>query len=107
MDATELQNTFSANLKAARIRAHLSQLKLAEQAGLSVGYVCDLENGRRWGTPDTFSRLARALNIRPYELLVPSKDEHNDRQSTSLERFSEDVLSQITTIMQETLCRYQ
>ena len=72
MDSTDLQHVFSTNLKNARNRAHISQLKLAEKADLSVGYICDLENGRRWGTPETFARLANALGIRAYELLLPA-----------------------------------
>lgn len=79
MNSDELQKLFSSNLKNARIRANLSQLKLAEKANLSLGYICDLEGGRRWGTPETFSKLAGALQINPYELLLPhtSNDENN------------------------------
>ena len=72
MNSDELQKLFSSNLKSARIRANLSQLKLAEKANLSLGYICDLEGGRRWGTPETFAKLAKALQINPYELLLPS-----------------------------------
>ena len=72
MDSKELQKTFSDNIKSARNRAGLSQVKLADKANLSVGYICDLESGRRWGTPDTFSKLADALGINPFELLMPS-----------------------------------
>lgn len=62
---------FSTNLKAARNRNRFSQMKLAELADLSVGYICDLESGKRWGTPETFSKLANALKISPFELLIP------------------------------------
>lgn len=71
MNAEQLQELFSSNLKEMRIQANLSQMKLAEKADLSVGYICDLESGRRWGTPETFSKLARALDVNPFELLLP------------------------------------
>lgn len=71
MNAEQLQELFSSNLKEMRIRANLSQMKLAEKADLSVGYICDLESGRRWGTPETFSKLAQALDVNPFELLLP------------------------------------
>lgn len=74
MDSFELQQIFSNNLKNARKRASLSQMRLAEEANLSVSYICDLESGRRWGTPETFSKLAKALKINPYELLLPTED---------------------------------
>ena len=82
MDSIELQEIFSTNLKNARNRANLSQMKLAERANLSVGYICDLESGRRWGTPETFSKLANALDISPFELLLPLSE---DSTETSLE----------------------
>ena len=71
MNAVQLQETFSSNLKELRTRANLTQMKLAEISDLSVGYICDLESGRRWGTPETFSKLAGALGVNPYELLIP------------------------------------
>ena len=76
MNSDELQKLFSTNLKNARNRANLSQLKLAEKANLSLGYICDLESGRRWGTPETFAKLANALEINPYELLLPVSSEN-------------------------------
>lgn len=70
MDSKELQAVFSRNIKDARSRLGLSQLKFAEKADLSVGYVCDLESGRRWGTPETFAKLAAALGVEPFLLLM-------------------------------------
>ena len=52
----------------------MSQLKFAEKADLSVGYICDLESGRRWGTPETFAKLAAALGIEPFRLLMHLPD---------------------------------
>jgi transcriptional regulator with XRE-family HTH domain len=78
MDSVELQEIFSTNLKNARNRANLSQMKLAEKANLSVGYICDLESGRRWGTPETFSKFASALDISPFELLLPLSENSSE-----------------------------
>ena len=59
----------------------MSQMKLAEKADLSVSYVCDIESGRRWGTPETFTRLAKALEVSPFELLIPQS--HNPSAAVS------------------------
>ena len=53
-------------------------MKLAEKADLSVGYIYDLEAGKRWGTPETFAKLSNALGIRAFELLVPGRAEISD-----------------------------
>ena len=91
MNAEQLQELFSSNLKEIRIRANLSQMKLAEKADLSVGYICDLESGRRWGTPETFSKLARALDVNPFELLLPKDLELSASDISFRRNFASDV----------------
>ena len=99
MNAEQLQELFSSNLKEMRIRANLSQMKLAEKADLSVGYICDLESGRRWGTPETFSKLARALDVNPFELLLPKKLE----LSASDISFRRNFASKVNDVMKKNL----
>lgn len=99
MNAEQLQELFSSNLKEMRTRANLSQMKLAEKADLSVGYICDLESGRRWGTPETFSKLAHALDVNPYELLLPK----NMELSASDISFRRNFAAEVNKAMQENL----
>lgn len=40
-------------------------MALAEKADISVGYLCDLESGNKWGTPETIVKLASSLNVEP------------------------------------------
>lgn len=99
MNSDELQKIFSSNLKKARNRENLSQLKLAEKANLSLGYICDLEGGRRWGTPETFSRLATALQINPYELLLP---QNSSNENNNFDEISE-CLAHLSLLLRENL----
>ena len=46
-----------------------TQLHLEFKTGIGQGYLSDLENGRRTGTPETIAKLARALNV-PVEWLA-------------------------------------
>ena len=96
-----MQKLFSTNLKNARNRAHLSQLKLAEKANLSLGYICDLEGGRRWGTPETFAKLANALQINPYELLLPSNPCNNTDSSEISEK--REYLANLNSILRDNI----
>lgn len=63
-------------------------MKLAERADLSVGYICDLEAGRRWGTLETFTKLANAFGVSPFELLIPdtSANEQTYTESAALSK---------------------
>ena len=50
-------------LRATRRWRGISQSDLAEQVGLSQGYLSDLERGRRAGTPETLQALSDVLGI--------------------------------------------
>jgi hypothetical protein len=50
-------------LKAIRKWRDETQMHLEFKTGISQGYLSDLENGRRAGTPETFAKLAQALNV--------------------------------------------
>ena len=51
-------------------------MELAIEADISVGFLCDIESGKKWGTLETMAKLAKALRVKPYQLLVP-EDEKN------------------------------
>jgi transcriptional regulator with XRE-family HTH domain len=73
MDAPRLsiQTTFSRNLRRAREQRGFSQAELAERAELSASHMNDLEQGRKWVSSDSMERLAEALGLEPYMLLLP------------------------------------
>jgi DNA-binding XRE family transcriptional regulator len=55
-------------LKAIRNWRDETQQRLNFKTGISQGYLSDLESGRRAGTPETITKLARALDV-PVEWL--------------------------------------
>jgi DNA-binding XRE family transcriptional regulator len=48
-------------LKAVRLHCNVAQIDLAHKSGIGQGYLSDLENGRRVGTPETLAKIADAL----------------------------------------------
>jgi len=50
-------------LKAIRNWMGETQLHLSFKTGIGQGYLSDLENGRRAGTPETIAKLAQALDV--------------------------------------------
>ncbi|HWE05540.1 MAG TPA: helix-turn-helix transcriptional regulator [Rhizomicrobium sp.] len=54
-------------------RAHrgLTLAQLGERAGLSRGYLSDIENGKRSGTVGTLRSIARALGVDVDDLVAP------------------------------------
>lgn len=52
----------------------ISQAELAERAGISSGYVGEVEMGRKYPSPEILERIAGALEVRPYILLMSDED---------------------------------
>lgn len=56
-----------------RKKARLSQEELANCAGLHRTYIGGIERGERNATMVTISKIAKALQIEPYKLLLKKK----------------------------------
>jgi transcriptional regulator with XRE-family HTH domain len=53
-----------------RKRAGFSQEALAEKAGIHPNYVGRIERGQCSASLETFLKLAKALNVRPYKFFL-------------------------------------
>ena len=66
----DIQALFSKNLKRLRAAASMSQLSLASHAGLTHNFINDIENGKKWVSAKTISKLAIALKAEPYQFFL-------------------------------------
>jgi transcriptional regulator with XRE-family HTH domain len=57
------------NLRAARLKLELSQEQVSERSGVHATEVSRIEAGKRDPRVSTVERLARAVNVRPGQLL--------------------------------------
>lgn len=67
----DLQILLGQNIRTAREKRGFSQQLLAERARLSPGHITDLEQGRKWVSADSLGRIAFALGLEPFMLLLP------------------------------------
>ena len=72
---TKVQELLIVNLKKSRSRRGFSQMKLAETAGLSLGFIGDIEAGKKFPSARTMQKIIDALGIEPYELFIDSEDD--------------------------------
>lgn len=78
----DIVKVFGANLRRYRQQKGLSQERLAEMCGLHRTYISDLERFQRNVSLTNIQKLADALHIRSYELLIEvrgneEKSHHN------------------------------
>jgi transcriptional regulator with XRE-family HTH domain len=69
--SVSIVETFATNLRAVRRARGMSQVDLANTAGLSMRYIGRLERGEKAPTLTTLAAVAAALSVEPAELLAP------------------------------------
>jgi transcriptional regulator with XRE-family HTH domain len=74
-DLEPIRKVLAGNIKKYRKNLGYSQEKLAEKAGLSAQTLNDIEGCRRWVSATTMTKLAKALHVAEYQLLVPEGGE--------------------------------
>lgn len=66
--------TFGTNVRTVRESRGLSQEALADKADLHRTYISDIERFQRNISLDNIQKLANALEVKPYELLMTDED---------------------------------
>jgi transcriptional regulator with XRE-family HTH domain len=77
-NVNDLKRVLSVNIKTARKNLGLTQEKLAAITGLSIPYMTDIERCRTWVSDTTLQKLANALHVKPYQLLVSDDGTENE-----------------------------
>ena len=66
---------FGANVRKYRIARGLTQERFAEKCGLHRTYISSIERFQRNVSLENVQKIAEALDIEPYQLLMNKKDE--------------------------------
>ncbi len=93
------------NIKRIRTEKKLSQEKLAELSNLSSPFISDIENGKKWGSFETLVSIANALEVEPYELLLPPKTNvsYDTKRTQELMKRLRSNFSELVDTMEEFL----
>jgi transcriptional regulator with XRE-family HTH domain len=73
-DLEPIRKILAGNIRRYRKELGYSQEKLAEKANLSAQTLNDIEGCRRWVSSTTITKLAKALHVAEYQLLVSEDD---------------------------------
>ena len=90
------------SLKQFRKDLNLSQLELANIAGLTHNYINDIEHEKKWPSAETISKLAEALQKEPYQLFMPERKWY----LSEADFFREELSESITVMVKEKCDRY-
>ena len=100
IEGVNIRTLFAKNLKRLRGIANLSQVGLANEADLTHNFINDIENGKKWVSPESMAKLASALKAEPYQFFIADSKWNNNGAEmfslylndfeNSLERISEE-----------------
>jgi len=100
MTEAEIRSIFGSNLKRYRNYRKFSQAELAEKLDISIPFLSDVENGRKWFSPVTLVKFASALDIEPYKLFKP-ENAVSPEITTVLTNWSNDIVKAVTHAMED------
>lgn len=105
MTGEEVRRLFGSNLRRLRLQKGLSQLALATQAGMAHNFINDIENGRKWVSPETIAKIVSTLGAEPYQLFL-SEELAKDETEVELLAYKNDLTAALTMAMEEVGARY-
>lgn len=73
MTETEFRTIVRTNIRRYRDYRKWTQAEFAEKLNISVNFLSDIENGKKWISPASIVKFASILNIEPFELFKPAK----------------------------------
>jgi transcriptional regulator with XRE-family HTH domain len=83
----------------------MSQAELAEKLDISIPFLSDIENARKWVSPRTLTKMAQTFGIEAYELLRPEEALPDDAASV-LEKYSLEIYEHFGETLDELRMKY-
>ena len=84
---------------------NLSQLSLATQIEMSPNFINNIEQGKKWLSPETIQKLCDALGIQPYQLFLPEKAEVV-KKDTAIAACCDEIGRETARVIREARSKY-
>lgn len=71
-------------------------MELANQLDMHFTFISDIENGKKWVSPETIAKIASFLQVEPYQFLLPR--EYKPAANPTIQSFSDELEETFRTI---------
>ena len=106
MTETELKMIVRTNIKRYREYRKWTQSQLAEKLEISINFLSDIENGKKWISPASMVKIASAFNIEPFELFKPA-DTPAPAVSAIFSRYNIEIIQAVSESLRQVYDYYQ
>lgn len=101
MEEIEVRKIFAKNLKKLRKQKGLSQLKLSNEMQMAFTFINDIENCKKWVSPETIARFATFFDVPISTFFQDDFDEtmnNKERTNFIIKTISEEVTKTIIEV---------
>ena len=106
MTENQLRTIVSTNIRRFRDYRKWTQAEFAEKLDISVNFLSDIENGKKWISPASMVKFASVLNIEPYELFKPA-DTPAPSVSILLSKYNDEVVKAVSASLKQVYSYFQ
>ena len=103
---TKVQELFIVNLKHARTKKGFTQMKLSEAANLSLGFIGDIESGKKFPSPISIQKIIDSLEVEPFELFIDMNDSQIKCPVSKLHCLHTELVGKIDEEISHTLSKH-
>ena len=106
MTESDLRDIVRANIRRFRDYRKWTQAEFAEKLGISINFLSDVENGKKWISPASMVKFASVLNIEPFELFKPA-DIPDASVSDLLTKYNDEVMEAVSASLKDVFTYYR
>jgi len=100
MTEDEFRAIVRTNIRRYRDYRKWTQAEFAEKLDISINFLSDVENGKRWISPANMVKFASVLDIEPYELFKPA-DSPPPAVSAIFAKYNNDVEKAVSASLRQ------
>lgn len=93
---SEVKKLLGYNLRRIRKLQNLSQIQLAERVNMAFTFISDIENGKKWVSPETIEKFSKALNVEVYQFFLP--EDYNFSFNKTIDSYTQEIFEAIRRI---------
>lgn len=98
MTEKEIRQIFGENLKRLRKLKGLSQLKLANELQMAMTFLNDIENGKKWISPATLSKLSTFFQVPVSDFFILDKSESHTDAKLIVQTLQDEIIQSFENV---------
>ena len=106
MTEDELRAIIRTNIRRYRKYRKWTQAEFAEKIDISINFLSDIENGKKWISLKNLVKFANILNIEPFELFKPA-DAASPSVLALLTKYNNEVVQAVSASIEQIYDYYQ